>query len=550
MCGARSTTATLTGLRGLVLCAVAAVIVCGPTPQTAAGQEWASWAVYWENDSFAFWNGSDARYTNGVRFTLQDQVKWGLLEWLEGKGLTNFFLGDVAGEATNSVVIGQNFFTPNLITDFENNPIDRPFAGYSYGGFRLDFTESAPEINTSSRRSQHSIEVALGVLGQPSLAETFQKSIHILRESRIPKGWDHQLRTEPGVQLGYDYRTVLRGHLYKSADIDFTPHIGVGLGTVQTLAKGGGTVRIGTVPDFPSVLSIYSLDDPDPDRDMDRDGFQWALLAGYEFRGFAHNAFVDGGLLRGSTGLEENWAIHEFRYGIMLRKWGWGLNYSRVHHRTAEFVTPPELNVGDGSHRFGSLTISRMLGGTTRTDGDTNWWLRDWLFEISMGAGQSWEKAPRGDSEARSGASVRGGVSKGIFEKVMLGFELNGALHEQGPPNADDQHFDDFYVNKVVTLGWRPWGRDRLFIVRGGLGWGGVVKTQETIITDGREISREYTRDESRVGGLVGLSYGYPLGERASLGFDLSWGDLFERGVTAGAAASYLTWGIGLKWHP
>ena len=55
-----------------------------------------------------------------------------------------------------------------------------------------------------------------------------------------------------------------------------------------------------------------------------------------------------------------------------------------------------------------------------------------------------------------------------------------------------------------------------------------MVKTQETIITDGREISREYTRDESRVGGLVGLSYGYPLGERASLGFDLSWGDLFE----------------------
>ena len=80
MCGARCVTATLTGLRGLVLCAVAAVIVCGPTPQTAAGQEWASWAVYWENDSFAFWNGSDARYTNGVRFTLQDQVKWGLLE--------------------------------------------------------------------------------------------------------------------------------------------------------------------------------------------------------------------------------------------------------------------------------------------------------------------------------------------------------------------------------------------------------------------------------------------------------------------------------------
>ena len=514
------------------------------TPRTAAPQQWDTWSAYWENDSFAFWDGSDARYTNGVRFTIRDAESWGITDRLASSRLRALFLGETAGTIENTVVLGQNFFTPNLITDYYDNPIDRPFAGYLYGGVRIDFTEPVPEEGTSSRRSQHSLEVHVGVLGQPSLAETFQKTIHILRENRIPKGWDHQLRTEPAVQLAYDYRTQLRFPIRGSIGVDVTPTIGGSLGTVQTVARIGGTLRLGNVQGFTSSVIAATAD-----RTEAREGFRWAIYGGYEFRAFAHNAFVDGGLIRGGTGLDSEPWINELRYGFMLRAGRWGLDYTRVHHRDAEFDTPPQLGVGEGDHRFGSFILSYDLAGSLRTDETTNWWFRDWVFEISMGAGRSWEKSTVGDAPAQSGAAVRVGAAKGLTEKFLLGAELGGVIYERGRPDALDRHYDDFYVTKAFTFGWRPWGRERFFVVRTGLGWG-VVRTQETTIQAATETSRVFTRVNRDVGALVGLSYGYPLGSTASLGLDLTWGDIFVADDQDGPAASYLSWGLGVKWHP
>src|SRR3546814_20443944 len=66
---------------------------------------------------------------------------------------------------------------------------------------------------------------------------------------RSPKGWDTQLKTEPGIVLSYERKW--RGLLPALSDdptglaIDATPHVGVALGNIYTHANTGLTIRIG-----------------------------------------------------------------------------------------------------------------------------------------------------------------------------------------------------------------------------------------------------------------------------------------------------------------
>src|SRR3546814_1878791 len=58
---------------------------------------------------------------------------------------------------------------------------------------------------------------------------------------RSPKGWDTQLKTEPGIVLSYERKW--RGLLPALSDdptglaIDATPHVGVALGNIYTHAR-------------------------------------------------------------------------------------------------------------------------------------------------------------------------------------------------------------------------------------------------------------------------------------------------------------------------
>jgi hypothetical protein len=89
------------------------------------------------------------------------------------------------------------------------------------------------------------LEVDLGVVGPYSFAEETQTEWHRTFGFNIPKGWDKQLKTEPGAILYYERS---RRSLFKlpvsewvpidHLGLDFTPHFGVALGNVLTHGAG------------------------------------------------------------------------------------------------------------------------------------------------------------------------------------------------------------------------------------------------------------------------------------------------------------------------
>jgi len=301
----------------------------------------------WENDTFVPPDmGSDEFYTNGIRFAIvrTDNWKWteAFGEWWMDKPLIG---ADAEYNITSTLVLGQNFFTPSVITTFRVNPDDRPYAGFLYGGVRVDVTRA-------DAMKQHSFEFDAGIMGPAALSDELQTAVHLLRQSRIPKGWEHEVGTQLGLQFQYLFR--LRAG-WSFADV--VPHIGGALGTIQTYANAGATVRIGyNLTGFPSVLIPWTAAPVE-----ERPPWEIAVYTAVDGRALAYNAYLDGTLIGGSPSVDKEPFVADWRaIGVTVRVHSWRFTYNMVR-RTQELASPPPGT--EGYHNFGSLSISRELGG-------------------------------------------------------------------------------------------------------------------------------------------------------------------------------------------
>lgn len=109
---------------------------------------------------------------------------------------------------------------------------------------------------------------------------------HDLTGSSQAKGWSHQLRDEPIVNLRYALSPRLARVHALGLDADLTAEVGVALGNLSTHASAGGTLQVGlNVPDeyagpVAAPLRCY-------------------LTAGFRLRAVAYDLLLDGNLLRG-----------------------------------------------------------------------------------------------------------------------------------------------------------------------------------------------------------------------------------------------------------
>ncbi len=501
---------------------------------TADAQNWVGWSIHWENDSFIPKHlSSDRSYTNGVRFTKArhpeaqpdwvDAIRDEVRGWIPGRRDYQSGFG---------IVAGQNFFTPEVITTFDPDPTDRPFAGLLYAGIRADVTEIAPDNDRSLHvRVQHSIELLGGFLGPLALADQVQTGVHLLRQSRVPKGWERQLGTELALNATYLGRVKLGWHFF-----DVIPHAGLALGTVQTFGNAGATARIGwNMSGFPALLNPLTVVALTPPRK-----WEFSIGAGVEGRYYLRNAYLDGGLLGGDPSVEDRNGITDYRLGAMLRICAWSLSYNYVH-RSREFELPPGR--GDGEHDFGSVSLNNDFGVNPCKPVRRNWLLSDWTVDVGIGGAISRHLGTSGSERVEDGMSMRGGISKGIVGRIALGAELVGALRQGLEADALGVHRDAFLVTKAITLGWRPKFGPGTLIVRGGAG-SSLYKVEAT-----RSLEHQAEREDTGTGWLAGIGYDVPRGRWISLGLDVVWSHL---GVAsdAGPDASFLSTTVGFKWHP
>lgn len=279
-----------------------------------------------ENDMFG--RGSDQNYTNGVRITYFDTgLQSPVLADLMDKYLPNF---DVNETTSVYYALGQNLYTPQDITRKQPDPDDRPYAAFLYGTAGLA-TVTDDHIDE--------IELTLGMIGPAALGEFAQEEVHHLVDSDDPKGWDHQLKNEPGLMLSMQRRWPDALH----ADNEWfytrlTPHIGTTLGNVYTYANTGFTVQF--------LPSQYRWQSP-PMRvrpaipgngffAVPQDKFAWSLFAGVEGRAIARNIFLDGNTFESSPSVDKKHFVMDANVGAALTYGHKQISYT-LNWRSKEF---------------------------------------------------------------------------------------------------------------------------------------------------------------------------------------------------------------------
>ena len=172
------------------------------SPQFTESAEVNPWThtFYFENDLF---NGTDSNYTNGVKYSVispdlspgapQGTLPKKVLEYVHKIPL----IRESPPEYSNQVEFsfGQNMYTPTDISRSGLIKDDRPYAGWLYisTSYHRKYSTENPV------KFMDTVELQFGVIGPASLAEDTQRIVHQWRGIETAKGWDHQLKNEPGI---------------------------------------------------------------------------------------------------------------------------------------------------------------------------------------------------------------------------------------------------------------------------------------------------------------------------------------------------------------
>lgn len=298
-----------------------------------------------ENDLFVG-DGYDQHYTHGMRLST-------LFERDTSPAFYTEFAEDLwlSGRARGEIGLGMSIFTPQDITTTRLQPQDRPYAGWTYLSFGLF---SVVDGSTNRTPRLDTLAVDIGIVGPSSYAGEIQKWWHDdVISAPHPSGWQHQLNDEiAGVMyLSSVWRTPLGG----SGHIDLLPSVGLALGTVETFASAGGTLRIGThlEDDFgpprirPNRPGAGFITKP-------RDGLSGYLFAGVEGRLVGHNLFLDGNTFTDSHSVDKKYLVADAQAG-------WMITYGRVRFSYAQMWRSKEYRLQRTADSFGALSLTWNL---------------------------------------------------------------------------------------------------------------------------------------------------------------------------------------------
>ena len=329
----------LTGLALLPALALAAAESGESAPWNLRGSEI---QVFIENDSFG---GTDQYYTNGIK------IGGGVPAERITRLITrppNALLDAITDGASNhfGLFIGQNLYTPRDITIAAPQPFDRPWAAWSYIGA---VAQSVKEDRL------HTVEVDLGFVGPPALGRQVQTFWHkYVVDAPEPMGWGNQIRAEPGLLLTYLHKR----RYGDSNGLQFVPHAGASIGSIMTLVRAGGIVRVGR------NMTGFGPDGIEPGGAMlkntrsehdagRRQPWEWFAFAGVDGRLIGHNIFLDGSLFRSGPGVARRDAVYDFTAGLSMRIDKLRVSVTRIK-RSEEFRTPI---AGGGQQRFYSVNV-------------------------------------------------------------------------------------------------------------------------------------------------------------------------------------------------
>ncbi len=183
--------------------------------------------VLTDNDAYTS-SKNDMYYTNGLTFFYR-------------------YLGKTTDSTivkkTNEITLGQYIYTPRYLNKEATN-IDRPFAGYLFGGFKKGFFYNNQNVLK--------IGLEIGLVGSHSYAEELQKGIHKTINYKEVYGWENQINDAGALQMHCMFSKKIFPKS-KQQFIDFNWQSEADIGTIFTRISTGLVTRIG----FKKLLPIF-----------------------------------------------------------------------------------------------------------------------------------------------------------------------------------------------------------------------------------------------------------------------------------------------------
>lgn len=509
-----------------------------------------------ENDSIRFIGGADDSYSQGLSLHVTRKSEWGFLkkplDWVDPRG------GSIRG---SSLSIGQTIFTPHNIVTYDPAPGDRPFAGYLWLGAASSAlrreARANPALGLGHQRARRvSLELDLGLVGPGAGAHTAQGAFHVLRESRMPKGWYTQLGNSPqinGILRCEDQwlrleRSALRdGKTVPLTWFDFTSDVRLAAGTTQTYAALGGTVRVSPydIQTFPATTIAMSIAPSAAPSTKPEFGF--ALVAGGEVRGMAYNKFLD------APDIEPEHLLTEWKFGVEVWWRHWQLSYLQVN-RSREFESDQPL---PERHAFATIQLTR--GYAWKDTPESLDWLKGVRANLRLGRGRS-EVEPGVPADPQLSLAASWGVEVPVWRRLVFGWEKASLAREHGRPGASPCtvapapcHVDTFLLGDAFSAGVEllP-GTSRFGVqVRAGVGPGRIKREEISDTGSLLEPDRETfgVTTESGLAKLVGARVSWRVGAPLSLALDGTWTAIASDDPTR-AEASFWTATFGVQIHP
>jgi len=308
-------------------------------PATAFAAKDRVFSLEIEND---YSTDTDQYFTNGVRASVAF-AETAQKPWMVRLADKIPFLTKGNADRVINLALGQNIYTPHDTDPFTLTMTDRPYAGWLYGEFGV-------EVQTLKSSEYFSLKV--GIIGPASLAAPTQRSYHKLIGVSRPNGWDHQLKNEPGIVIGYQKVWKKPVDLGGGFGFSSNPHVGVALGNVWTYAAMGLTLRFGQgLKDVNGPPPRISPAFPGSAYFKTTRKVVWYVFAGVEGRAVVRDIFLDGNTFTSSHSVSKKNLVADFHLGLVLIIDGIRISYTHVF-RTREFHLQPAY------HEYSAVNIA------------------------------------------------------------------------------------------------------------------------------------------------------------------------------------------------
>ena len=322
--------------------------------QEPDGVEGATWRFEFNNDVFF---GKDNKISSGWSLQKHSGVaeSWETLEGVPrfvrrwGKAVPTLTEEGLLYRA--GIALGQVIQTPDDLSRSDLIEDDVPYAG----ALTLQATWYA--FNDEEFRG---FEITVGVVGPPSLAEQTQKTVHKLIGSLDPRGWNHQLHTEPVINFNYMRKQKI-WRWGKPAGLSFDTAINgnVGLGNLFTQASTALEMRFGHnmprgfvyVPD-PIGLSMHYKASLNPANPRAASFYATLVLRG---SAFAHNIFLDGNTFKNSHSVDKKPLVGQVLAGLSYERRHWAIHFNAMV--STDNVDTSKAPSAEGRECLGTIDI-------------------------------------------------------------------------------------------------------------------------------------------------------------------------------------------------